>query len=116
MSFIFEYILAKTDILLDGFFQFLRTDTDISLGHIDTGVLEQGSDQFDIVMIVHIDIRCVAFTKAMRTYPVKTKIRALLPSDASIPHALLLGTASLLKKCYGHKHNHAQTDTLHSAL
>ena len=50
------------------------TDTDISLGHIYTGMLEQGSDQFDIITIIHIDIRCEAFTKAMRTYPIKTKI------------------------------------------
>ena len=76
MSLIFEFILAKADILLDGFFQFLRANTDVSLSHIHTGMLEQGSDQFDVVMIVHIHVCCESFAETVGTYPIEPQIRA----------------------------------------
>ena len=44
LSLIFTFISAKTDILLDGIFQFLGANADIFLGNTYAGMLEQGSD------------------------------------------------------------------------
>ena len=43
-------------------------NTDISLGHIHTGMLEQGSDQFDIVMIVYVNVCGEAFRMLISAY------------------------------------------------
>lgn len=51
-------------------------NTGISLGHIHTGVLEQDSDQFNVVMVVHIHVCSESFAKTVGAYPIKTKIRA----------------------------------------
>lgn len=72
---IFTFISTKADILLDGIFQFLRANTDISLGYIDAGVMKQGSDQFDVVVIVDIDVCSESLAKAVRTYPILSKPR-----------------------------------------
>ena len=69
-KFDFSYKLAQTYMLLNGFFQFLRADTDVSLGHIYTGMLQKGSHQFDIVVIIHIDIGGEPFTEAMTAYTI----------------------------------------------
>ena len=76
LSFIFAFISPKADIFLNGLFQFLRADTYVPLCYIDTGMLEQGSDQFDVVMIIHIHVGGKAFTKAVRAYPIQAKIGA----------------------------------------
>ena len=39
-------------------------------------MLEQGSNQFDIVMIVHIHVCGESFAETVRAYPVKSQIRA----------------------------------------
>ena len=72
--FSFSRTLTKIYVFLNGIFQFLRTDTNVSLCHSYTGMLEQNPHQLNVIMIIHIDICGKCLAETVRTDAINAKI------------------------------------------